>query len=120
MTYRTCPHCGHEHIWLLSEGGHPRTLDLCGACGEYFLPAEEILKKKFAETSAGERIRVATEIAGLKDTGYQTVAHGYVQRFEGRGRVEFADGIYEAIGYGPEGDAWFVYRQGGIRWKKVE
>jgi len=118
MDIRTCPHCGGINWFFL--GDPPGTLTVCTSCRKFWFPATEITKKPFAETSAGERMRVAVEVAGLKDSSYQTVAHGYVQRYEGRGRVRFADGLYEAVGYGPEGDAWFVYRQGGVKWRKVE
>jgi len=118
MDIRNCPHCGAQQRFC--PGDLPGTLTMCGRCKRYFLPAEEILKKPFSKTTAGERIRVAVEVAGVEDRGYQTVAHGYIHSFAGEGTVTFADGTYRVHGHEPEGDAWFVSRDGRLEWKKVE
>ena len=53
--------------------------------------------------------------AGVKDTGYPTVANGYVNRFSGEAVVTMADGRkWRCVGHGPRGDAIHISRDGYI------
>ena len=53
--------------------------------------------------------------AGVKDISYDTVANGWVLRYEGEAVVTLDNGrSYRCVGYGPRGDAHSIYRQGFI------
>lgn len=53
--------------------------------------------------------------AGVKDTGYPTVANGYVNRFSGEAVVTMADGQrWRCVGHGPKGDPSHISRDGYI------
>ena len=53
--------------------------------------------------------------AGVKDKSYDTVANGWVLRYEGEAVVKLANGReYRCVGHGPRGDAHSIYRQGFI------
>ena len=53
--------------------------------------------------------------AGVKDTGYPTVANGYVNRFSGEAVVTMADGQrWRCVGHGPKGGPSHISKQGYI------
>lgn len=52
---------------------------------------------------------------GIMDCGYNTTANGYVSSYGGEAEIIMDDGSkWKAIGHGPDGDAWSIYRQGYI------
>lgn len=53
--------------------------------------------------------------AGVKDTGYPTVANGYVNRYEGEALVEMANGKkWKCVGHRPKGSPSHISKQGYI------
>ena len=52
---------------------------------------------------------------GVSDVGYDTVANGYVSSYRGEATITMEDGsVWKAIGHGPRGDAYSIWRQGYI------
>ena len=117
-----CPHCGTEReVYAVDPRqllGGVDALSFCRACHRYLWPAEVILVKRFDETSPAERLRVALEVAGVRDLSYDTQRR-WVRSYEGSGTVRFADGRYLVTGAPATGDAHFV-ADGRLRWRRLE
>jgi len=53
--------------------------------------------------------------AGVQDCSYDTQSNGWVRCYRGEALIKMDDGrVFRAVGHGPDGDAWSIYRQGYI------
>lgn len=59
-------------------------------------------------------------LAGVDDTGYNTVCHGWVSSYRGSGELTLPDGRrYGVIGHGPTGNAHMVFERGWVEFQPV-
>ena len=72
-----------------------------------------------AVLAASDPVKLAVE-AGVRDESYDTVANGYVRRYRGEATITIGGKRYRAVGFGPEGTAEFIRRNGGIRFTPVD
>lgn len=85
----------------------------------------EALAKRASELAKDLRaaqpsVALALE-AGVKDTSYQTPRDGYITSYYGNGIVTLEDGSqWKAIGHGPTGTAYSVYRHGFVEFVPIE
>lgn len=58
---------------------------------------------------------------GVSDRGYPTVANGYVSKYSGEAIIKMDNGKrWKAIGHGPRGDAYSIFKQGYIEFIPLE
>ena len=63
--------------------------------------------------------RLAIE-AGIEDRSYNTVGNGRVNRYRGEAIITLSsDRKFRAIGMGPIGDPWSIFRNGYIKYEAV-
>ena len=98
-----------------------RHIDLSGMSVEA-LRALSKKALKLAEDLKSERptLKLALE-HGIKDKGYNTVNHGWVDSYSGSVLIKMENGsLWRAIGHRPEGSPEWVDRQGWVEFIKCE